>query len=131
LTKELKAKSEITKSEAKIEKAKEEYKEKKEDLRQVQEAKLSAQGLIHSTPGSSVKPAHVVEGENAVDYIKYVNQSQEAFKYYHVTPYDEREWHKPEKSSEEPAYSDQHTMKPVKGSIVSANKYSHAKQAAA
>lgn len=33
LTKELEAKSEITKSEAKIEKAKEEYKEKKEDLR--------------------------------------------------------------------------------------------------
>lgn len=32
ISKELKAKNEITKSEAKIEKAKEDYKEKKEDL---------------------------------------------------------------------------------------------------
>lgn len=106
MTKELEAKSEITKAEAKIEKAKEEYKEKKEDLKQVEEAKLSAQGLIHSTPGSSVKPKHVVEGENAIDYIKYVNQSQESFKYYHVTPFDPREWHNPKKgesAGEEPA----------------------------
>lgn len=132
MSKELKAKSEITKSEAKLEKAKEEYKEKREDLNNVKEAELSAQGLIHSKPGSSVKPPHVIEGENAVDYIKYVNQSQESFKYYHVTPYDPREWHKPEKTGDEPQYSDQHTMKPVKGTIVSANKHSsHAKQTAA
>ena len=97
LSKERKAKSEIVKSEARIEKAKEDFKAKKEDMREVQEAKLAAQGKIHSKPGSSIKPPHEVEGQNAIEYMKYVNQSQESYKYYHKTPYNPREWHNPKK----------------------------------
>jgi hypothetical protein len=39
----------------------------------------------------------VVEGENAIEYMKYVNQSSDAFAVYHRTPEDPREWHAPPK----------------------------------
>jgi len=70
---EMKAKSEITKAVGKLEKSKDDMKSKKEDDKEVREAKLSAQGKIKGRPGAAKKPDHVVEGENAIQYLKYVN----------------------------------------------------------
>lgn len=103
LTKEMKAKSEITQAVGKLEEAKEEMKEKKADEKEVQEAKLAAQGKIKGRPGASKKPDHVVEGENAIKYLKYVNQSADAYRVYHRTPIDPREWRDPKKD-DKPEY---------------------------
>lgn len=100
----MKAKSEVVKAERKLEQAKEDYIAKKEDNAQVLEAKLAAQGKIHSTVGSSRKPDHVIEGENAIKYMKYVNQSADAYRVYHRTPVDPREWRAPIKDKEESEY---------------------------
>jgi len=70
---EMEAKSEITKAVGKLEKSKDDMKSKKEDDKEVREAKLSAQGKIKGRPGAAKKPDHVVEGENAIQYLKYVN----------------------------------------------------------
>jgi len=67
----------------------------------LQEAKLAAQGKIHGKTGTFSKPPHVVEGEKAIDYLKYVDQSAEAYRVYHRTPWDPTQWHDPKKETEE------------------------------
>lgn len=101
---EMEAKSEITKAVGKLEKSKDDMKSKKEDDKEVREAKLSAQGKIKGRPGAAKKPDHVVEGENAIQYLKYVNQSADAYTVYHRTPEDPREWRNPLKEEKQPKY---------------------------
>lgn len=68
-----------------------------------------------------MKPKHEVEGENAIEYLKYVNQSSEAYRYYHHTPYNPREWHNPEKKKDQsfhdPEYTDPKKLKGTKKPI--------------
>lgn len=100
LNKEMNAKSELTKAEIKFDKAKEDYLAKKEDNAEVRENKLASEGRIKSRPGSHVKSKLHQEGLDAIAYMKYVNESSDAFAVYHRTPEDPREWKKPKDERE-------------------------------
>lgn len=91
-------KAAVAKDEKIAEKSSEKIKKQKEDAKELEEIQDAAMGKKKSR---RYKPDHVIEGENAKDYIKHTENMQNAFHEEHKIVVDELKQDKQDRLDEE------------------------------